>query len=653
MKNKIVIFIIFATILCFNHSNAQTLSHKVIKIIDGDTVYVDFNDNGIAEQNEKVRINGIDTFETKTGAFLDYQIKNYNLTQDEALGLGYYGKEFAKKELLNKYVKAEYTAKEKFDKNNRHLMSIYYDCSRNGKCKNYEQEVLKAGLATVYQQSNIADQLKPYENIDKIKACAKKSHRLNLVVLNKKTGKYHKTSCKYGWMASQQELIKKPMVKYSPASCCYNNNVNNNYDAEKLYIKPENLISRTKQHEKNIQNLISTNYIEPNSNLKLYFVYPSQKYDNSGKTTAAGKALAKMINETKYTLDLALFGFDNQPEIFKALINAQKRGVQIRVVFDMNYKGRNTYYRTIEVINALEKGTVRTDYSIDLSSFNAKLSGKDSNIVPGALMHNKYVISDMQKVWTGSANVSDTCTGGYNANISGVITSKIVAWLYTKDFEYMYIENKFHKDKPETYLQGIKLADGSELQVYFLPGKSANTLGIIPMMNEAQKYLYGLTFFYTNNKLIDFAIAAHKRGVDVRVILDAVEANAIHRKKHYLLRKADIPVKAENFGGKMHCKTFFADDEMFSLGSMNATTTAEYYNDENLVIVKNPELTKSIKKYFEQLWTQIPEKWLYADPQPEGPDSPGSCLDGIDNDHNGLIDEEDPKCNYTVSPHYK
>lgn len=81
--------------------------HMVIKVIDGDTVYVDFNNNGIAEQDEKVRVNGIDTFETKFNDGLNWQMKLYNLTQDEALGLGYYGKEFAKKELLNKSVRAE------------------------------------------------------------------------------------------------------------------------------------------------------------------------------------------------------------------------------------------------------------------------------------------------------------------------------------------------------------------------------------------------------------------------------------------------------------------------------------------------------------------------------------------------------------------
>jgi hypothetical protein len=41
-----------------------------------------------------VRINAIDTFETKLNDGLEWQIKLYGLSQDEALGLGYGNKAF-------------------------------------------------------------------------------------------------------------------------------------------------------------------------------------------------------------------------------------------------------------------------------------------------------------------------------------------------------------------------------------------------------------------------------------------------------------------------------------------------------------------------------------------------------------------------------
>ncbi len=87
MKKILAIALILTTVSIIPVS--ASVEHKVIKVIDGDTVYVDFNDNGIAEQDEKVRINGIDTFETKINDGLNWQMKLYNLTQDEALGLGY------------------------------------------------------------------------------------------------------------------------------------------------------------------------------------------------------------------------------------------------------------------------------------------------------------------------------------------------------------------------------------------------------------------------------------------------------------------------------------------------------------------------------------------------------------------------------------
>ena len=38
-------------------------------------------------------------------------------------------------------------------------------------------------------------------------------------------------------------------------------------------------------------------------------------------------------------------------------------------------------------------------------------------------MHNKFFVVDKRFIWTGSANLSDTGTGGYNANIVAELDS--------------------------------------------------------------------------------------------------------------------------------------------------------------------------------------------------------------------------------------
>ena len=167
LYGKIILFLILILFIILPAKSKDIQYYKVIKIVDGDTVYIDFNYNNFPNKNERVRINGIDCFENKINDKLYFQSKKYNLSKDDCLTLGNLGYLFAKEELLNKYVKIDYSAPEKYDKYNRPLVSIYYNCNPKGKnCKNYEKEILKRGLAEVYLKSNLAKKLKRYENTD-------------------------------------------------------------------------------------------------------------------------------------------------------------------------------------------------------------------------------------------------------------------------------------------------------------------------------------------------------------------------------------------------------------------------------------------------------------------------------------------------------
>ncbi len=91
------------------------------------------------------------------------------------------GKKFAEQHLLNKTVTVIIDPNCPTDRYNRNLVTIIY----NG-CKNYEEELLKAGLAIVYKKADDAYKYSKYENTAKIKANAVNSKNLNLVILNKK-----------------------------------------------------------------------------------------------------------------------------------------------------------------------------------------------------------------------------------------------------------------------------------------------------------------------------------------------------------------------------------------------------------------------------------------------------------------------------------
>ena len=151
-------------------------------------------------------------------------------------------------------------------------------------------------------------------------------------------------------------------------------------------------------------------------------------------------------------------------------------------------------------------------------------------------------------------------------------------------------------------------------------------------------------FLITNNKIVQSLIDAHNRGVEIKLIVDAHHALQPYS-KHQQLREAGIKVKVENWAGKMHAKTVIIDDKTIISGSANWTYSAFRYNDENLLVFKNvSDEVLFLKKEFQQSWNSIPNKWLYKNPKPEGKDSKYSCNDGVDNDHNGFFDKDDPAC---------
>lgn len=203
---KKIFFILLLLIFTFGtlEVKAQEKLYKVVKIVDGDTIYIDFNNNSKPDKQERVRLNGIDTFETKLNSKAYYQMRDYKLTKNEVLAMGYLAKNFATDELLNKNVKVIYSAETKFDKHKRPLVSVYYDN------KNYEKEILKQGLAVIYNKSNLSKELKPYENKKQLKKNIKMASELDMVYFNFKTGKYYEIDSKEVLNSNDFELMQRP-----------------------------------------------------------------------------------------------------------------------------------------------------------------------------------------------------------------------------------------------------------------------------------------------------------------------------------------------------------------------------------------------------------------------------------------------------------
>src|SRR5262249_41251262 len=101
-----------------------------------------------------------------------------------------------------------------------------------------------------------------------------------------------------------------------------------------------------------------------------------------------GGVRARIISEidrAQSTLDLAIYSF-TADEIRDALVRAKNRGVTIRIIADTSQaNGQGSEIATLESIG-----------------FNVKGSSGNS----GGIMHNKYMIVDSSRLFTGSYNWS-------------------------------------------------------------------------------------------------------------------------------------------------------------------------------------------------------------------------------------------------------
>ena len=346
--------------------------------------------------------------------------------------------------------------------------------------------------------------------------------------------------------------------------------------------------------------------------------------------------LLELILGAQSSIDFAVYGMRNQTQLLEALVAVQERGVVVRGVVDRERDGGN-YYTSTDLW-ARRLGGLRDDFEAE-----QELDRRGERQRFGRIMHNKFFVVDRRWVWTGSCNLSDSGTGGYNANIAAVIDSTRLADVYAEEFEQMWAGH-YHQLKTSNGVERLELSD-TRVEVWFSPQDKAMRKGVQPLIAAAQHRIDVAMFWLTNKYVVSELIAAHKRGVDVRVIIDATSAQSKYS-KHMLLREAGVPVKVENWGGKMHMKAAVIDGHALVVGSMNWTVAGTKYNDENTLILRSLELAAEFESFFDRLWDSIPQKWSEptARPYPESVDSSTACTDGIDNDFDRLIDAKDPGC---------
>ena len=599
MKNHFTTLFLLSLLVAFlTFLNISSKTRTVRSVISPTKIIIDTNSKN-NHSNETYCIDGIDAFSLEYSEdFINKYTQKYNLTQNEFISLGYLAQDYAQKTLLNQKVRIKLGT-------NVSKECKYASISLNG--IDYKKALENSGFGIV--NDNI-------KNLDKFKHNLELARKLNLVILNHHSNKYHTLDCPYGNIAHDKVILPKSQLPEDTIPCkfCHTDKPKTRLIKDNDIIEIPSIIQPSLQ----ISNGEITTYITNFTKVL--------KPTNTCNTSACIRLLSEIDNSNS-TIDIALYGYREVPEITSALKRAKSRGVRIRYVCDSLYDTSRNYYPDNEVIEKLA-----SSYRSDRSS---------SQTLSNMLMHNKFLIFDNKTVYTGSMNLSSTGTSGFDVNSIIIIKSKEVANLYTKEFEQM-LNGKFHTEKNIFTTNRKFLLDNSEIEIYFSP-KDKPTNRILELIKNAKTYIYIPTFLITHNEIATELINAHNRGVDVRIIIDANSVTT-RNTKHSQLRKSGIMLKTENYAGKLHAKTMIIDDTYFVSGSMNFSNSGANKNDENLVIIKDKDIAKLHKNFFLYLWTIIPNKYLHKNAKPESPDSIGSCSDGIDNNFNNKTDNEEDYC---------
>ncbi len=147
-----------------------------------------------------------------------------------------------------------------------------------------------------------------------------------------------------------------------------------------------------------------------------------------------------------------------------------------------------------------------------------------------------------------------------------------------------------------------------EPEVYFSP-KGGALKAIETQIDKAKQEIDVAVYAFTSDRLALDLVKAKEKGVKVLVLLDGKFAENEFSKDEFLAEKGIELRLAIRDTGLMHNKFCIIDSKVIITGSYNWTKSAEYRNDENLLIFPNaPRLAKRYKKRFNEMWSKAKPK---------------------------------------------
>ncbi len=125
---------------------------------------------------------------------------------------------------------------------------------------------------------------------------------------------------------------------------------------------------------------------------------------------------------------------------------------------------------------------------------------------------------------------------------------------------------------------------------------------IIKNINQAEAFINIAMYIFTDREIALPLVKAQERGVKVRLYLDKDQVDYKYSQSRFLVQEG-IKARISTNNYIMHNKFAIIDNRILLTGSYNWTFSANNRNDENLMVIDDPEIIEIFQNQFVNLWT--------------------------------------------------
>jgi len=279
------------------------------------------------------------------------------------------------------------------------------------------------------------------------------------------------------------------------------------------------------------------------------------------------------VRKAEKSVDCALYEL-NLPYLISTLEEKQKT-IPVRIMIDADNISEDA-----KLARFKEAGFLKTD---DRSPF----------------MHDKFCVIDGKIVTTGSMNATVNGDSKNNNNLE-IIESAELAANYSAEFQEIW-DGKFGKSSPKNETTVFMIA-GSGVDNFFCP-EDACEAQILAALDNAEKSVDFLEFSFTSDAIEAKLLELMKKGVVVRGVFEK-RSNDSTYSAYGPLQNAGADVRLDGNPATMHHKVFIVDGEAVVTGSMNATSSGNEKNDENIIILHSQTIAEQFEREFERVFAE-------------------------------------------------